>query len=108
MITQDVKTLIEHINYIASNNGLAYYVSATSDLITIKDKIKLKLHYLLHTSSEEPTLIVTSTIEVPCDKYLDEKDNIVEGLNYHFYNQILTHTEFQSKQNNIDDKYKWN
>ena len=68
----------------------------------------LKLNYLFHKNKEESALIVSRSITVPYDQYLEEKDKIIESLNHFLYEDILTHTSFEPELNNKNDKYKWN
>lgn len=109
-ILDDVKTLIKHINGISSKRGLPYRVSVNTDLINDKEKcsITINCNYLLLEEKKNPSIIVSSSITVPYDQYLDDKDNIIYWLNEFLYDDILTHTSFEQELNNKNDKYKWN
>ena len=108
-ISEEVITLIRHINNISIKRGLSYIVSISHDLINHKstEEIELKFNYLLH-EGDKTTVIVSSSIKVPYDQYLDDKDNMIYWANYYLYEDILIHTSFESELNNKNDKYKWN
>jgi hypothetical protein len=108
-ITEDVNVLIQHLNYIAIKRNLKITFSVSFDLINHKEKqmIELQFNYLMHDAKSSKA-VVTSTITLPYDQYLDEKDEIIKAGNFHLYNEILLHTSFEPELNNINDKYKWN
>ena len=108
-LTEDIKTLIKHINNIAIKRGLPYIVSVNNDLINHKstEEIELKFNYLLH-EGDKTAVIVSSSVKAPYDQYLDDKDNMIYWANYYLYEDILTHTSFENELNNKNDKYRWN
>ena len=108
-ISEDVKTLIKHINNIAIKRGLPYIVSINHDLINHKstEEIELKFNYLLH-EGDKTAVIVSSSVKAPYDQYLDDQYNIIYWGNYYLYEDILTHTSFENELNNKNDKYRWN
>ena len=67
-----------------------------------------KENYLLIEENKNPSIIVSSSITVPYNQYLDDKENIIYWLNEFLYDDILTHTIFEKELNNKNDKYKWN
>ena len=108
-LTEDVITLIKHINNIAIKRGLPYIVSINHDLINHKStgEVELKFNYLLH-EGDKTAVIVSSSVKAPYDQYLDDKDNMIYWANYYLYEDILTHTSFENELNNKNDKYRWN
>ena len=108
-ISEDVKTLIKHINNIAIKRGLPYIVSINHDLINHKstEEIELKFNYLLH-NEDKTAVIVSSSVRAPYNQYLDDKENMIYWANYYLYEDILTHTSFENELNDKNDKYKWN
>jgi hypothetical protein len=110
-ITEDIKTLIKHINSICIKRNLPYLTSVRYDLITHIDKGEIELkydYYLCNRGEEEDNIIISSSLMVPFDQYLDEKEKIIYWSNQQLYQEILTHTTFEPELNNINDKYKWN
>ena len=108
-LTEDIKTLIKHINNIAIKRGLPYIVSVNNDLINHKstEEIELKFNYLLH-EGDKTAVIVSSSVRAPYNQYLDDKENMIYWANYYLYEDILTHTSFENELNDKNDKYKWN
>ena len=109
-ILDNVKTLIKHINNISIRRGLPYKVTINTDFINDKNNetIRIDCNYLLIEDGKDPGIIVSSSITVPYDQYLDDKDNIIYWLNEFLYEDILTHTSFEQELNNKNDKYRWN
>lgn len=110
MITEELKTLLYHINVITFRRKLPYKVNVNWDIINkIKtEEIEISYNYLLITEDKDPSIIVTRSIVVPYDQYLDEKDKIIKAINSMLYEDILIYTQFEPEQNNINEIYKWN
>lgn len=109
-ISEDVMTLIKHINNISIKRGLPYIVSVNHDLINHKatEEIELKFNYLLHDDKNNSKIIISSSVKAPYNQYLDDKENMLYWANYYLYEDILTHTSFENELNEKNDKYKWN
>ena len=109
-VLDNVKILIKHINGISLKRGLPYKVTVNTDLINNKEleTITLSCNNLLIEENKNPSIIVSSSITVPYNQYLDDKENIIYWLNEFLYDDILTHTIFEQELNNKNDKYKWN
>ena len=109
-ITEDVKTLIKHINAIAFKRKLNYVVGVHCDLINhrTRGEMELKHNYMLHSEVGDDKLIISSSISVPYDQYIDDKENLLHWANHYFYQSILTHTSFEPELTEENSKYKWN
>ena len=53
-------------------------------------------------------MIVTRSITLPYDQYLDEKDKVVKSINSLLFEDILVYTQFEPELNNLNETYKWN
>ena len=90
MISKDIETLIDHINYLLIGKE-NYSLEVTENVQYNKNKFELQFECKLIPKDE---VLITATITTTEDYFYENKDNLLIELNDGLYNQILLKMPF--------------
>ena len=109
LISEEVKTLISHINSIMKKRNILSIAYATGDYIITEEGVQFNFIYKLRDPYGKINIIFNLEHLISIDNFIDKKEFYIEAGNERLYDEILIHTSFEPDYNNEElNKYKWN
>ena len=109
LISQEIKTLVSHINSIMKRRQLTNTVYVTGDYSIGEEGVQFNFIYKIRDYSGKDNIIFNLTHTISIDDFIDKREFYIEAGNDRLYDEILIHTSFEPNYNNEElNKYKWN
>ena len=109
LVSEEVQTLVSHINSIMKRRQLTNTVYAIADY-NIKDLgVTFNFIYKIREQSGKDNIIFNLEHTISIDEFIDKREFYIEAGNERLYDEILIHTSFEPNLENEElNKYKWN
>lgn len=109
LISEEVKTLISHINLIINKRQLTNTVYAIGTYDIYEDIVKFNFMYKIIDYLGNENIIFNLEHIISVDDFIDKREFYISAGNDRLYDEILIHTSFEPNYNNEElNKYKWN
>ena len=109
LISEEVGTLVMHINRIMYNRNILNTAYATGDYTILDDGVQFNFIYKIRDSYGNMNIIFNLGNKISIDEFIDRREFYIEAGNERLYDEILIHTSFEPDYNNEQlNKYKWN
>ena len=109
IIKDDVRVLVQHINFIIQESKLPYMVDLEEEIKQDEEDVHIVVKYTAITLEGKEHILCEARINLTKDRYEKEKDNIHREINHRFYIDILKCTQINTvRRHNADEYWRWN